>query len=31
LDNYLHLCPSAQSVIDCIQITHELGLEEMAA
>ena len=31
LDNYLHLCPSAQSVIDCIQITHELRLEEMAA
>lgn len=31
LDNYLHLCPSAQSVIGCIQITHELRLEEMAA
>ena len=31
LDNYLHLCPSAQSVIDCIQITHELNLEELAA
>jgi hypothetical protein len=31
LDNYLHLCPAAQSVIDCIQITHELKLEEMAA
>lgn len=31
LDNYLHLCPAAQSVIDCIQITHELTLEEMAA
>ena len=31
LDNYLHLCPSAQSVIDCIRITHELNLEELAA
>jgi organic hydroperoxide reductase OsmC/OhrA len=31
LDNYLHLCPAAQSVIDCIQITHELKLEEMAS
>lgn len=31
LDNYLHLCPAAQSVIDCIQITHELTLEEMTA
>ncbi|MDP4979261.1 MAG: OsmC family protein [Desulfobacterales bacterium] len=31
LDNYLHLCPAAQSVIDCIRITHELNLEEMAA
>jgi organic hydroperoxide reductase OsmC/OhrA len=31
LDNYLHLCPAAQSVIDCIRITHELRLEEMAA
>jgi organic hydroperoxide reductase OsmC/OhrA len=31
LDNYLHLCPAAQSVIGCIQITHELKLEEMAA
>lgn len=31
LDSYLHLCPAAQSVIDCIQITHELTLEEMAA
>ena len=30
LDNYLHLCPSAQSVIDCIRITHELNLEELA-
>ena len=31
LDNYLHLCPAAQSVIGCIQITHELRLEEMAS
>ena len=31
LDNYLHLCPSAQSMIGCIQITHELRIEEMAA
>ena len=31
LDNYLHLCPAAQSVIDCIRITHELNLEELAA
>jgi organic hydroperoxide reductase OsmC/OhrA len=31
LDNYLHLCPAAQSVIDCIRITHDLNLEEMAA
>lgn len=29
LDNYLHLCPAAQSVIGCIQISHELNLEEM--
>ena len=31
LDDYLHLCPSAQSVIDCIRITHELNLQELAA
>ena len=31
LDNYLHLCPAAQSVIDCIRISHDLNLEEMAA
>jgi organic hydroperoxide reductase OsmC/OhrA len=30
LNNYLHLCPAAQSVIDCIRITHELKLEESA-
>lgn len=27
LENYLHLCPAAQSVIDCIDIRHELSLE----
>ncbi|MFO7685863.1 MAG: hypothetical protein R6V60_07205 [Desulfobacterales bacterium] len=31
MDGYLHLCPAAQSVIDCIRITHELKLEEIAA
>ena len=31
LDNYLHLCPAAQSVIGCIQITHELKLEDLTA
>ncbi len=29
LDNYLHLCPAAQSVIGCIDISHELTLEPM--
>ncbi|MDZ7582304.1 MAG: hypothetical protein U5R30_17415 [Deltaproteobacteria bacterium] len=29
MDGYLHLCPAAQSVIDCIRITHELKLEEI--
>ena len=29
LDNYLHLCPAAQSVIGCIDISHELALEPM--
>ena len=27
LDNYLTLCPAAQSVIGCIDINHELELE----
>ena len=27
LENYLHLCPAAQSVIDSIDISHELSLE----
>ena len=31
LDNYLHLCPAAQSVIGCIKISHELKLEETFA
>lgn len=30
LDNYLHLCPAAQSVIDAIQITHELKMADEA-
>jgi organic hydroperoxide reductase OsmC/OhrA len=29
LDNYLQLCPGAQSVIDSIDISHELSLEPM--
>jgi organic hydroperoxide reductase OsmC/OhrA len=29
LNNYLRLCPGAQSVIDCIDISHELSLEPM--
>jgi hypothetical protein len=29
LNGYLHLCPGAQSVIDCIDISHELSLEAM--
>ena len=28
LDAYLQLCPAAQSVIGCIDITHELTVEE---
>jgi organic hydroperoxide reductase OsmC/OhrA len=27
LDNYIHLCPGAQSVVGCIDITHELTIE----
>jgi organic hydroperoxide reductase OsmC/OhrA len=27
LNAYLRLCPAAQSVIDCIDISHELTLE----
>jgi len=29
LNAYLQLCPAAQSVIDCIDISHELSLEPM--
>jgi organic hydroperoxide reductase OsmC/OhrA len=29
LNAYLSLCPAAQSVIDCIDISHELTLEAM--
>jgi organic hydroperoxide reductase OsmC/OhrA len=29
LENYLHLCPAAQSVIGCIDLSHELTLEPM--
>jgi len=29
LNTYLRLCPGAQSVIDCIDISHELSLEAM--
>ena len=27
LDNYITRCPSAQSVVDCIDLTHELAIE----
>jgi len=30
LDNYITRCPAAQSVIGCIDITHDLALEEFA-
>lgn len=26
-NNYIHLCPAAQSVINCIEINHELQME----
>ena len=26
LENYIHLCPAAQSVIGCIDISHEMEL-----
>ena len=29
LETYLPLCPAAQSVIGCIDISHELNLEPM--
>jgi len=29
LENYINLCPAAQSVIGCIDITHELLMEDV--
>ncbi len=29
LNNYIKLCPGAQSVIGCIDITHELTMEDL--
>lgn len=29
LESYLSLCPAAQSVIGCIDITHELNMEDL--
>ena len=29
LDNYLPLCPAAQSVIGCIDISHKLNLQNL--
>lgn len=29
MDTYLKLCPGAQSVIDCIEINHELTMEDL--
>ena len=26
LENYIHMCPAAQSVIGCIDITHDMEL-----
>jgi organic hydroperoxide reductase OsmC/OhrA len=31
LENYIKLCPAAQSVIGCIEITHELLMEDLPA
>jgi organic hydroperoxide reductase OsmC/OhrA len=31
LDTYLSLCPAAQSVIGCIDINHELTMEDLEA
>ena len=30
LDNYVHLCPAAQSVMGCVAIEHEIELEEQS-
>ena len=29
LENYLRLCPAAQSVIDSIQISHKMTMEDL--
>jgi organic hydroperoxide reductase OsmC/OhrA len=31
LDQYLSYCPAAQSVIGCIHIQHDMGIEEQGA
>lgn len=31
LDQYLSYCPAAQSVIGCINIEHDMGIEEQRA
>ncbi len=31
MDNYLQLCPGAQSVIGCIEINHEMTMEDIQA
>ncbi len=31
LDSYLQQCPAAQSVIGCIEINHELRMEDLPA
>ena len=28
LENYIHLCPGAQSVTGCIKLNHELKMED---
>jgi len=30
LENYIKLCPAVQSVIGCIEITHELLMEDLS-
>jgi uncharacterized OsmC-like protein len=30
LDNYVHLCPAAQTVMGCVAIEHEIELEEQS-
>ena len=31
LNSYIELCPAAQSVIGCIEISHDLTMEELPA